>query len=85
MSQLSLRGAKKIPSLCSEQAAQSHSIDCHCERLKGAWQSDEVIARREAPWQSLPFKGLLRPFGARNDNKNYQPFKITHRLKSPVF
>ena len=27
---MSLRGAKKIPSLCSEQAVQSHGI-CHCE------------------------------------------------------
>ncbi len=33
---MSLRGAKEIPSLCSEQAAQYHKINCHCEERSDA-------------------------------------------------
>jgi hypothetical protein len=45
---VSLRGTKEIPSLCSEQAAQSHIINCHCEE-----QSDVAI--------SLYQKGIASP------------------------
>ncbi len=67
---VSSRGAKKIPSLCSEQAVRSHTVN--------------VIARSVATRQSQPFfmrlprslcslamtiycKRLPRPFRARND------------------
>ncbi len=55
MPQMSSRGAKKIPSLCSEQAVRSHTVN--------------VIARSVATRQSHPIKTRLpRPFRARNDN-----------------
>jgi hypothetical protein len=38
-----------------------------------ARQSDEVVARSVATWQSQPFhRGLLRPYAARNDNSFYE-------------
>jgi len=50
---MSLRGMKKIPSLCSEQAAQS----------------DGVVARREASKQSHPIVEIATlPSVARDDN-----------------
>jgi len=55
---MSLRGAKKIPSLCSEQAVQSHVV-CHCEE-----RSDVAI--------STFFMRLLRHFIPRNDNFFYE-------------
>jgi len=80
---VSSRGAKKIPSLCSEQAEQSHTINCHCEE-----RSDEAIstffpkrlpryARNDANRMRLP-----RPFRARNDNvKIYIAFILVRELK----
>jgi len=51
---VSSRGAKKIPSLCSEQAVRSHTVN--------------VIARSVTTRQSQPFfMRLPRPFRARND------------------
>jgi hypothetical protein len=52
---VSSRGAKQIPSLCSEQAVRSHKISCHCEE-----RSDEAIST------FFPMR-LPRPFRARND------------------
>ncbi len=60
---MSSRGAKNIPSLCSEQSVRSAVASA-------AWQSHtvNVIARSVATRQSQPFfKRLPRPFRARND------------------
>jgi len=52
---VSSRGAKKIPSICSEQDMRSHEISCHCEE-----QSDEAIS-------TFFLMRFPRPFRARND------------------
>ncbi len=55
---MSLRGAKKIPSLCSEQAVRSHTVN--------------VIARSVATRQSRKkMLRLPRPFRGRNDIVKY--------------
>ncbi len=46
---LSLRGTKEIPSLCSEQAAQSHIINCHFEERR-----DEAISKKKVEIATLP-------------------------------
>jgi hypothetical protein len=74
---VSSRGAKKIPSLCSEQAEQSHTVN--------------VIAsdRRERGNLNLFMRlprcarngGLPRPFRARNDIvKTYIAFILVYRI-----
>ncbi len=78
---VSSRGAKKIPSLCSEQAVRSHKIICHCEE-----RSDEAIsaffpkklprfARNDTNRMRLPRfarnGGLPRSFRACNDIVKY--------------